>query len=150
MKEEILILEKITYLKEVLKKLKIRYDKYLKETNLEEKETLFAAMSKYAEEIVEVAIKINNKFLEINNDFAPSYYETFTRLLKYYDLNERTITKLAKTTGFRNRIAHEYENIDERITINSFKNVLSVYENYIEIVKQMISQEKKKVNNKKK
>lgn len=144
MKQEALIIEKIVYLKEVLKKLKIRLEKYEVEQNLEEKETLFAAMSKYAEEVVEIAIRINNKFLELNSDFASSYYETFTSLRKYYDLDEITINKLAKTTGLRNKITHEYQKIDEEITVRSFKNVLMIYEDYIILVKSMVEIEKNK------
>lgn len=144
MEEEVLILEKITYLKSLLKKLKVRLEKYEVEENLEEKETLFAAMSKFSEEIVEIAIKINNKFLELNSDFAASYYETFSKLKNFYDIDEEILKKLAKTTGLRNRIAHEYEYIDEQITIRSFQNILELYDSYIKIVKDMVNSEKEK------
>lgn len=136
--EAVLILEKITYLKEVLNKLKKRYDKYEIEVDIEEKETLFAAMCKYAEEVVEIAIKINNKFLELNKDFASSYYDTFIKLSKHYDLDIVLIEKLAKTTGLRNRIAHEYEFIDEKITLNSINNILQIYPKYISIVNNLL------------
>lgn len=142
--DEEVINEKLVYLKSILEKLKIRVEKYKVEIDLETKETLFAASSKFAEEIVEVAIKINNKFIEKNKDFANSYYETFSNLLKYYDLDEEIILKLAKTTGLRNRIAHKYDSISEEITYRSFLNILNLYEKYIKIVQLMLKQEKSK------
>ena len=33
---------------------------------------------------------------------------------------KKSFEKIAKTTGLRNRIAHEYEKLDEEITLRSF------------------------------
>lgn len=129
-----LIKEKLVYIKELLVKLNIRIEKYEKATNEEEKETLFAAMSKFVEEIVEIAIKINTLILEDKKDFAASYFESFSRLGKHFKIDESDLKKLAKTAGFRNRIGHEYKNLNTAITLRSFKNLIPVYEKYIDFV----------------
>ena len=139
MDNKILIEEKLAYLKSLLKKIEYRLEKYDIEKDESERETLFAAMSKFSEEVIETAIKINNILLEEEKDFAPTYYETFTRLLKYYDIDKDLISNLAKTTGFRNRISHEYSNLDSRITIESFNNLLNLYPKYIDEIRRLVN-----------
>jgi len=70
MDNKILIEEKLAYLKSLLKKIEYRLEKYDIEKDENEKETLFAAMSKFSEEVVETAIKINNILLEEKKDFS--------------------------------------------------------------------------------
>lgn len=136
--EKELIKEKLQYQKSLIQKLKIRLNKYKLEKDEEEKETLFAAMAKFSEEIVESAIKINNRLLEDNKDFASSYYETFSKLRKHYEIDEEIIDKLARTTGFRNRISHEYDKINPEITVISFENIINLYLEYIKIILNII------------
>lgn len=126
-----LLKEKLVYEKDLLKKLKIRVEKYEGVLEEEEKETLFAAMAKFCEEIVETAIKINTKLLEEKDDFAMTYRDSFKKLSKYYSLDNDFIEKLANTTGFRNRISHEYSTLDEKITQRSIERLLEIYDRYV-------------------
>lgn len=137
--DEKLILEKLVYMKELIDILESRIKKYESEKDTLEKKTLFAAMSKFSEEIVEIAIKINNILLEENNDFASSYYETFSKLEKYYTIDEDFLGRIANTTGFRNRVAHEYADLNEKITIKSFSNVVNLYLKYIEFIHSLLN-----------
>jgi uncharacterized protein YutE (UPF0331/DUF86 family) len=133
-----LLLHKLSYQKELLEKVDKRLKKYVIEKDIETKETLFAAMSKFCEEIVEVGIKVNNLILHENNDYADTFYETFSKLPKYLKFDTSFIEKIAKTTELRNRIAHEYGQLDEKITIRSFENVVKLYTIYIKEIKKLI------------
>ncbi len=130
-----LLLHKLSYQKDLLDKIDSRLKKYCKETDKEEKDTLFAALSKFTEEVVETAIKINTIILEDNKDYADTYFESFSKLSRYLTIDEMLLEKLAKTSGFRNRISHEYDQLDVSITIKSFEQILILYPKYIEIIK---------------
>lgn len=134
-----LLNEKVLYLKETLKKLQKRYETYQETTDPETQETLYAAMAKFAEEIVETAIKINTKLLEEHDDVATSYYQSFIRLYEHYpSLDHALLEKLARTTGLQNRIAHEYDSMDKSITLKSLANILELYAPYIEMLRTII------------
>ena len=132
------IKEKLVYLREILNKLEIRFAKYNKETNQEDKETLFIAISKLCEKVIEIAININNKLLEANNDYASTYYQTFEKLKKYYKIDEKIIKKLAQSTSIRNKVAHEYENLLKEQKIEKFKEISEIYNEYIKIINKII------------
>jgi uncharacterized protein YutE (UPF0331/DUF86 family) len=134
-----LLNEKVLYLKESLKKLQKRYETYQETTDPETQETLYAAMAKFAEEIVKTAIKINTKLLEEHDDVATSYYQSFIRLYEHYPaLDHALLEKLARTTGLRNRIAHEYDSMDKSITLKSLAKILELYASYIEMLRTII------------
>lgn len=133
-----LLKEKLVYEKNLLKKLKVRVEKYGGVVDEEERETLFAAMSKFCEEIVETAIKINTKLLEEQEDFAMTYRDSFKKLSKYYSLDNDFIEKLANTTGFRNRISHEYSTLDEKITLRSIERLLELYDRYVSDINSIL------------
>jgi len=138
-----IILNKIAYLKENLLKIEKRIEKYEKESNFEEKETLELAITKLIEELVETAIKINNILLEENNSYGGTYSSTFTKLGQFYSIDNNLLLKLAKTTSIRNKIAHEYE-IENKINlIEKYKNFIPLYEKYIQFILSII----KKSNN---
>lgn len=137
-----IINEKLIYLKDLLNKLKIRLNEYKKETNIEKKETLFAATTKFSEEIIETAIKINNKLLEEKKDFASVYNQTFIKLKKHYKFKKSNLEELAKTTSLRNKATHEYEmlfeNQDESII--KYNELLLLYPKYIEDIKEILKE----------
>lgn len=138
--ENAVINEKLIYLKDLLRKLKIRLDEYAKEKDEEKKETLFAAITKFSEEIIETAIKINNKLLEEKKDFASTYSQTFTKLKKYYKFKKSDIEILAKTTSIRNKATHEYDvlfsNMD--LAIEKYKELLIEYPKYLVDIKEIV------------
>ena len=136
--EKEIIKEKLIYLKEILKKLDRRIKKYDIEKDSEDKETLFIAITKLCEEVVEIGIKINNKLLESNNDYASTYYQTFEKLKKYYKIDNEILKRLAKTTSIRNKITHDYENIFQEQKIDKFKEIFSLYKEYIKIINNIL------------
>ena len=132
------ILDKLAYMKEFIELLDSRIQKYEQEENIVEKKTLFAAMSKFSEEIVELGIKINNILLEEHKDYSTSYFDSFSKLSNYYDIDDDFLTKLANTTGFRNRVSHEYGSLNETITLKSFHNIVHLYQRYIDFIKSLL------------
>jgi len=133
-----IILDKLAYLKQLIEKLDLRIEKYEKEKENIEKETLFLAISKLCEEIIETSIKINNIFLEKNKDYGPTYYETFIRLGKYYKIDSNLLKKLAKTTSIKNKITPDYENIFLNQKLELILEISNLFPKYIEIIKKII------------
>lgn len=132
-----LIREKLESLSEILETLKEILEKRKKSQKEIKKYLLFAAEKK-AEECIELAITINQEILESKNKIANSYYESFTELKKFEIFEEDELKKLASTTGFRNRLAHEYLDIDEDITIKSMEKIIEIYPDYIKKINNLL------------
>lgn len=128
-----IIIKRLEYMKEKLKDLKYDLDKYENEKNINErdKKTIQGAIERWAEEIVESAININTQMLKSKNKISDSYYNTFIDMKEFKIFEEELLEKLASTAGFRNRLAHDYMNIDEEIMIGSVKMILKLYKEYI-------------------
>jgi uncharacterized protein YutE (UPF0331/DUF86 family) len=120
----------INYITENLKLLQKFIIKY--ENGTEDYDIIISAIYRKAEEIVETAIKINNEILLSQNIISDSYFESFTNLKKINLLNEKKLLALAKTAGFRNRLAHEYMDLNENLAIDAIKKILKNYPEYLE------------------
>ncbi|MBU0758244.1 MAG: DUF86 domain-containing protein [Nanoarchaeota archaeon] len=120
----------ISFIKDNMNMLEIIIKKYEKAAS-QEKEILLAAMERKAEECVESAIKINQHILEERGKIADSYYSSFIDLniLKIFD--EKLLSNLAKTAGFRNRLAHEYMDLSEEVTVKTIRKILKLYPKYL-------------------
>lgn len=84
--------------------------------------------------IIGRAIDINQHLLmELDDKNTPppkDYTETFL-LLKTLDiLPEEFIAKIAKSAGFRNRIIHEYNDIDKNLVYQTVGEALEQYAQY--------------------
>lgn len=101
---------------------------------------LFAAEKK-AEEIVESAISINQEILFGGNQVGKSYYDTFIDLEKLNLFSKADLKKFANTAGFRNRLVHDYIDIDERIVLNSIEGILKLYPKYIKKILEWLSKQ---------
>lgn len=128
---------KLTYLKSILNKAQRRYDLYKEVNDEEELETLFAALSKFIEEIIEVSVIINNELLKAKGEFSGTYHSSFKKVISYYKLksSEKDIfEKCATYTRVRNIVVHEYATLVEESTIEDFKEILYWYPQYLKIV----------------
>lgn len=132
-----LIEDKIERLVELLEKLKDVLFEWEKNQKL--KEFLFYAAEKKAEEVVELAVSINQEVLKQRGKVSLSYYESFTQLSIFKKFSLRELDELARTAGFRNRLAHEYLDIDEFIAIRTMQKMLKIYPNYLTKIKKIIS-----------
>ncbi len=133
-----LVLEsKIEIMLDLLNKLKA----ILKEQRLNKKleEYLLYAGEKKAEEIVELAISINQELLKSKEKLALSYYESFTSLSIFKLFSSEELKDLASTAGFRNRLAHEYLDVDAKLALLSMEKMLRIYPIYLQKIKTLIS-----------
>lgn len=123
------IINSLTRLKDVLKKQK---DSLLKEY-------LLLASERIAEEIVESAISINQEILnQFFDHISNSYYESFIDLKKLETFTEKELLDLAKTAGFRNRLAHDYLELNPEITLKSIQKILKIYPPYLQKIQQFL------------
>lgn len=136
--EKEIIENKIGSLVTLLDKLNSILKEY--EKNKELQEFLLYAAEKKAEEIVELAISVNQKLLEEKKKISISYYDSFIDLGAFGVFSTEELKELASTAGFRNRLAHEYLEIDEAIAIRSMRKILKMYPSYLIQVKKILKE----------
>jgi len=135
-----IIEKRLSYIIEKLKDLKYDLNKYEKTIGEKDKKTVQGAIERWAEEIVESAININQELLSSKNKVSDSYYNSFIDLkcLDFFDNN--FLTKIASTAGFRNRLAHDYMNVDKEVMLKSARFLLKLYKEYILKVTEYLEQ----------
>lgn len=134
--EKEVIESKLDSLLDLLKKLKEILAE--RKTNSKLKEFLLYAAEKKAEEAVELAISINQELLRSRNKIGNSYYESFTNLEVFKVFSESELKELASTAGFRNRLAHEYLDVNENVALKSMEKILVIYPKYAGKVKLLV------------
>lgn len=78
---------------------------------------------------------ITETFLVTPKDYADSF-------LKLADLNilsPSETKKFAKLSGLRNRLAHEYNGLDERLVFQALKEIISKLPSYLKAVDRFLS-----------
>lgn len=95
------------------------------------------AMERMTEKIIESAISVNHIILEKNEVIVQSYYDSFIQLKKF-GFDENLVLSLAKTTGFRNRLAHDYLELDKKITFESVKKIPLLYSKYVKEINKIL------------
>lgn len=141
--DEEIIIKRLDYMREKLKDLDQdlnNYESFSSKKNL--LKTIRGAIERWCEEIVESAVTINNELLSSINKVPDSYYKSFIELESLNIFNEKDLEKLASTAGYRNRLAHDYMNIDPEISINSAKNILNIYKKYIKEIYSYLENKK--------
>ena len=129
-----IINSKLTYITELIEECEIRLKKYEIEENLQEKFTLYLALSKLIEEIVESAIQINNIYLEEQAVLTMTYQESFEEMLKQIDINPDYLDEIISSARFRNKLVHNYSNLDEGKSILKYKRVIEAYKKYVKSI----------------
>lgn len=114
-------------------------DEHKKQKNDRLREFLLYAAEKKAEEIVELAISVNQELLRSKGKISSSYYDSFLDLKLFSVFSEGELRSLASTAGFRNRLAHEYLDVDPEIALKTMKQMLVIYPQYLQKVKKLIS-----------
>jgi uncharacterized protein YutE (UPF0331/DUF86 family) len=124
--------KRIDYISEKLEKLSISLKKYDDSSSDEnDKYIALKAIERDCEEIVESAVRVNQEILSDLRSIGDTYRDSFEKLKKLKLFEKELLEKLANTTGFRNRLAHDYIDMDEDITIVSAKNILEIYPKYL-------------------
>ncbi|MFH0838179.1 MAG: HepT-like ribonuclease domain-containing protein [Patescibacteria group bacterium] len=130
--------KRLRYITEALDEMKYALSVY-RNAGKDAKYFYYAAQKK-AEEVIETAITLNQDLIYERLDLmAKSYYNSFTDLDKLNILPIDELKKLASTAGFRNRLAHEYTNLDPQITVDSMEYILKLYPFYLEAMQTYLT-----------
>lgn len=145
-----IILKRIAFIKVKLEDLKNALDSYEKTKDVKEKKNAEGAIERWSEEIVESAVNINMELLAEINEITNSYYNSFINLEKL-NFKVEFLKKIAPTAGFRNRLAHDYMDLDKELMIKTAKFILIIYKEYLLKVKKYLDESEKnskKINSK--
>ena len=84
--------------------------------------------------IVDSAVAVNNELIVSAGRTPPStYYETFEALRI---LPAALARRLARTTGLRNRIVHQYESVDLRVLHKAIRGFVAAYTSYVRTIRR--------------
>jgi uncharacterized protein YutE (UPF0331/DUF86 family) len=96
---------------------------------------------RYLERSIGRVIDINFHIVAEQSLSAPTdYYTSFTQLVELKILDRDSAARYAKLAGLRNRLAHEYSGIDEKIIYKALKDLVKELPRYIEAVKDFMNQ----------
>ncbi len=89
--------------------------------------------------IVEIATDINGHII-VDNGYLPpkTYYESFLILSELGVISREFAKEIAPSTGLRNRLIHEYEEIDDEIVYKSVSSALRLDKEYIKKVEKYL------------
>jgi len=84
------------------------------------------------ERIVGRVIDINYHILKEKYDYIPTdYYNSFTALGEKGHVNAQFAKEVALSSGLRNALAHEYDDVDDELVFNSIKTCLTQIPHYL-------------------
>lgn len=125
-----LVTRKIKSINEDLARLKnyqtLSFSEYLKN---DEKQMV---VERLLEKIVGRLIDINYHILREEYEILPEdYYQSFIEIGKKIEISEDFAIDMAKSTGLRNALAHEYESIDPRKVYDAVSMALTDIPKYL-------------------
>lgn len=91
------------------------------------------------EKIIAAAIDINIHIASSKGEKIPdTYYESFTMMAKLKILPPNFARLIADSARMRNKIAHEYEEIEQDIIYDSLKEAVKEYTEYVSYIKKFL------------
>ncbi|MBI3812687.1 MAG: DUF86 domain-containing protein [Nitrospirae bacterium] len=91
------------------------------------------------QELIEAAIDINIHIITQLGQAAPDdYYQSFIKLVETEVLPMSLARQLAPSAGLRNRLVHEYDEIDDSIVLKAVVNSQQQYPLYIKAVEDYL------------
>lgn len=92
--------------------------------------------------IVESAADVNSYLLVCARVPPPeTYFDSFVRAGRQGIISQTLAIELAPSTGLRNRLVHEYDDIDSVIVYQSIQFALQLYPQYIQHVQTYLEQQ---------
>lgn len=89
--------------------------------------------------IVDAMIEINTHIIARNNlPPADDYTNTFFRLGEYKILPIDFAAHIAKVVNLRNRIVHDYDNVDKKLFIDQLKVGVGDFEKYLKYIGRLV------------
>lgn len=99
----------------------------------------FNAAERNVQLAVDAAVDVNNHLLLENSRPAPpDYYSSFLALATLRVMPRPKAEALARTTGLRNRIVHEYEAVDLMIVHGGLREFIRQYRGYCGAVRRFV------------
>ena len=92
------------------------------------------AIERLLQLIVEVACDINSFILSKKEITTESYHDSFIKMADAGIVDKDTALKLAKTTGLRNRIIHEYGEYKDDVVYKNIAIFIEFYGKYLKIL----------------
>ena len=90
--------------------------------------------------IVECATDINNMLLKMQgNKGAVDYFNSFIDIAEEDIIPNEFALKIAPSTGLRNILVHEYEEINDEVVYNSINTCLQYYLEYMNLINQYLN-----------
>ena len=97
--------------------------------------------------IVEVASDINSHLIaKLIRKPAASYFDSFLQLGELKIVSDEFAKEIAKSAGLRNRLIHQYEEIDDVIVYESISEALKVFKQYIQAIQAFLTTLEEKPN----
>jgi len=98
------------------------------------------AAERLLQEVIEAAIDINTHIITSSGHTPPDdYYESFIKIGELGVIEIQFAEKLAPSAGLRNRLVHEYDDIQDSIVYDSISFAENLYPKYVQAVERYIS-----------
>lgn len=99
-----------------------------------------AAAERYLERMIGRMIDINYHILtESGQAPPPDYYQSFTRLAELGVYDQAFAARIARAAGLRNRIAHEYDEIDAVQVYEAIRMASEDVPEYMRLIREYLN-----------
>jgi uncharacterized protein YutE (UPF0331/DUF86 family) len=99
------------------------------------------AVERLLQEVVEAAVDANLHVLRtLGADLPGDYYTTFLALGRQDVIPEELAARLAPAAGLRNRLVHEYDDIDDGLVLVAVRRSLVDFRAYVAAVEAYVQQ----------
>ncbi len=99
-----------------------------------------AVVERYLERMIGRAIDINFHLITEAGQPPPSdYHASFTRLVAIGVLDPPFATDIARAAGLRNRLVHEYEEIDSGLVFDALQSVFRDVPTYLRAIESYVA-----------
>jgi len=97
------------------------------------------AIERLIQLVIDLALDVNNMLIKKSDRYpAQDYYSSFLELIDLEILSEKFAKDIAPSTGIRNRLAHEYEEVDNKVVYQNLDKLIKYYLSYIKYINQNI------------
>ncbi|CAN5899106.1 DUF86 domain-containing protein [soil metagenome] len=94
------------------------------------------------QELIEAAVDANLHILRDHGVPTPSdYFHSFIELGRHGVIPQPLAERLAPATGLRNRLVHEYDEIDDRIVLDSVAEARHEFAAYVAAIDRFLSEQ---------
>jgi len=91
------------------------------------------------QEVVEAAVDVNLHLLRVHGRPSPrDYYGSFTLLGDAGLIPNEVAEALAPSTGLRNRLVHEYDDLDDGIVLEAVAEARRLYPRYVSAIEELL------------